>query len=61
MRKKKYTCVSLNINDVATSKRFGLDKYLFSLNCFSNSKSCCDVNAVRGLLDLVENTAELHT
>ena len=34
---------------VATSYRLGLDKYLLSLNCFSSSSSCCDVNAVRGL------------
>ena len=34
---------------VATSYRLGLDRYLLSLNCFSSSSSCCDVNAVRGL------------
>ena len=33
---------------VATSNRFGRDKYLFCLKWFSNSKSCCDVKAVRG-------------
>ena len=27
-----------------------LDKYLLSLNCFSNSSSCWEVNAVRGRL-----------
>jgi len=27
-----FTCVSVSIKDVATSKRFGLDRYLLSLN-----------------------------
>lgn len=34
---------------MATSKRFGRDKYLLALNWFSSSSNCCDVNAVRGL------------
>ena len=46
------TCVSLSIRAVATSNRFDLDKYLLSLNCLSNSTSCCEVNAVLGRLDL---------
>lgn len=34
---------------MATSKRFGLDRYLLSLNWFSSSNSCWLVKAVRGL------------
>lgn len=45
-----FTCVSVSINEVATSNLFGLLRYLFCLNCFSNSSSCCDVKAVLGLL-----------
>lgn len=45
-----YTCVSVSIKDVATSKRFGRDRYLFSLNWCSSSRSCWLVNAVLGLL-----------
>ncbi len=37
---------------MATSNRLGRDKYLLSLNCFSSSKSCWEVNAVRGRRDL---------
>ena len=44
------TWVSVRHNKVATSNLFGLDKYLFILNCLSNSNSCCDVKAVRGRL-----------
>lgn len=44
------TCVSVSINEVATSNLFGLLRYLFCLNCFSNSSNCCDVKAVLGLL-----------
>lgn len=40
----------MSINEVATSNLFGLLRYLFCLNCFSNSSSCCDVKAVLGLL-----------
>lgn len=40
--------VSDKCRQLATSKRFGRDKYLLCLNCFSNSSNCCDVNAVRG-------------
>lgn len=43
------TCVSVSISEVATSKRFGLDRYLLSLNWFSNSSSCWLVKAVLGL------------
>lgn len=43
------TCVSVSIKLVATSNLFGLDRYLFCLNCFSNSNNCWDVNAVLGL------------
>ena len=43
-----FTCVSVSMRLVATSNRFGRDKYLFCLKWFSNSKSCCDVKAVRG-------------
>lgn len=46
---KGLTCVSVSISDVATSKRFGLDRYLLSLNWFSSSNSCWLVKAVRGL------------
>lgn len=45
-------CVSDKCKQLATSKRFGLDKYLLCLNCFSSSNSCWDVNAVRGRLVL---------
>lgn len=45
-----FTCVSVSINEVATSNLFGLLRYLFCRNCFSNSSSCCDVKAVLGLL-----------
>ena len=45
------TCVSDNPKMVATSNRFGLERYLLSLNCLSNSRSCWLVNAVRGRLD----------
>jgi len=48
----EFTCVSVSIRDVATSNLFGLLRYLFCRNCFSNSRSCWDVNAVRGLLVL---------
>lgn len=48
----KLTCVSVNIKLVATSNLFGLERYLFCLNCFSNSNSCCEVKAVLGLLVL---------
>lgn len=48
--KEILTCVSVNIKFVATSNLFGLDKYLFCLNCFSNSNNCWDVKAVLGLL-----------
>lgn len=44
------TWVSVNIRLVATSNLFGLDRYLFCLNCFSSSNSCWEVKAVRGLL-----------
>lgn len=44
----RITCVSDSSKLLATSYRFGLDKYLLTLNCFSNSSSCWDVNAVRG-------------
>ena len=50
--KSMYTCVSVNSSEVATSNLFGLDRYLFCLKCFSNSKSCLLVNAVLGLRDL---------
>lgn len=43
-------CVSDKCRQLATSNRFGRDKYLLCLNCFSNSSNCCDVNAVRGRL-----------
>lgn len=43
------TCVSVSMREVATSKRLGLDRYLLSLNWFSNSSSCWLVKAVRGL------------
>lgn len=43
------TCVSVSISEVATSKRLGLERYLLSLNWFSNSSSCWLVNAVLGL------------
>ena len=42
------TCVSLRQRRVATSYLFGLERYLLCLNCFSSSKSCCEVKAVRG-------------
>lgn len=42
------TCVSVNMRFVATSKRFGRDRYLLALNWFSSSNSCWLVNAVRG-------------
>ena len=45
-----FTCVSVSMRDVATSKRFGLDRYLFSLNWCSSSSSCWLVKAVLGLL-----------
>lgn len=45
-------CVSDRCKQLATSNRFGRDKYLLCLNCFSSSSNCCDVNAVRGLLVL---------
>ena len=45
-----FTCVSVRQRSVATSNRFGLDKYLFSLNCRSSSSSCCEVKAVLGRL-----------
>lgn len=45
----------MSIKLVATSNRFGLDKYLFCRNCFSSSKSCWLVNAVRGLLVFPSN------
>lgn len=41
-------CVSDKCRQLATSKRFGRDKYLLCLNCFSSSSNCCDVKAVRG-------------
>lgn len=44
------TWVSVSMRLVATSNLFGLERYLFCLNCFSNSKSCCEVKAVLGLL-----------
>ena len=47
-----FTCVSVSMRDVATSKRFGRDRYLFFLNCNSNSKSCWLVKAVLGRLVL---------
>lgn len=47
-----FTCVSVSMRDVATSKRFGRDRYLFSLNWCSSSSSCWLVNAVLGLLHL---------
>ena len=50
-----FTCVSVRHNPVATSNRFGRERYLFSLNCFSNSSSCWLVNAVLGLLVLPSN------
>lgn len=37
------------MSEVATSKRLGLDRYLLSLNWFSNSSSCWLVKAVLGL------------
>lgn len=40
------------MSDVATSKRLGRDRYLFSLNWCSNSSSCWLVKAVLGLLHL---------
>ena len=46
------TCVSVSRRFLATSYRFGRDKYLLSLNCFSSSTSCSDEKAVRGRLDL---------
>lgn len=48
--RKMLTCVSVSISEVATSNLFGLLRYLFCLNCFSNSSNCCDVKAVLGLL-----------
>lgn len=42
------TCVSVSIRLVATSNLFGLERYLFCLNCFSSSRSCWDVKAVLG-------------
>ena len=42
------TWVSVRHSKVATSNRFGLERYLFILNWRSNSSSCCDVKAVRG-------------
>lgn len=45
-------CVSDKCKQLATSNRFGRDKYLLCLNCFSSSSNCCDVNAVRGRLVL---------
>lgn len=50
------TCVSVSISDVATSKRLGRERYLLSLNCFSSSRSCWLVNAVRGLRHFPINT-----
>lgn len=50
-----FTCVSVSISDVATSNLFGLLRYLFCRNCFSNSRSCWDVKAVLGLLVLPSN------
>lgn len=47
-----FTCVSVSMRDVATSNRFGRERYLFSLNWCSNSSSCWLVNAVLGLLHL---------
>ena len=47
-----FTCVSVSMRLVATSNRFGRDKYLFCLKWFSSSRSCCDVKAVRGRLVL---------
>ncbi|TNN88771.1 hypothetical protein EYF80_001103 [Liparis tanakae] len=41
--------VSVSMSKVATSKRLGLDRYLLSLNWFSNSISCWLVKAVLGL------------
>lgn len=49
------TCVSVSMSEVATSKRFGLDKYLLSLNWFSNSSSCWLVKAVLGLRHFPSN------
>ena len=46
--KRGCTCVSVSMREVATSKRLGLDRYLFSLNWFSSSNSCWLVKAVRG-------------
>lgn len=51
----RFTCVSVSISDVATSNLFGLLRYLFCRNCFSNSRSCWDVKAVLGLLVLPSN------
>lgn len=42
------TWVSVSMRLVATSKRLGLERYLFSLKCFSSSRSCWEVKAVRG-------------
>lgn len=50
INKNIHTWVSVSIRFVATSNLLGLDKYLFCLNCFSNSRSCWLVNAVLGLL-----------
>lgn len=51
------TWVSVSMSEVATSKRLGLDRYLLSLNWFSNSSSCWLVNAVLGLLHFPNNPA----
>ena len=42
------TWVSVRQSNVATSNRFGLERYLFILNWRSSSSNCCDVKAVRG-------------
>ena len=49
------TCVSVSMRVVATSNRFGRERYLFILNCLSSSKSCWLVKAVRGRRVLPNN------
>lgn len=55
---KALTWVSVSMSAVATSKRLGLDRYLLSLNWFSNSSSCWLVKAVLGLLHFPSKPAE---
>ena len=46
-----HTCVSDRHRLVATSNRFGRERYLFIRNWFSNSNNCWLVNAVLGRRD----------